>query len=141
MTIQFAARIAVALAAGLIFGFGLSISGMIDPARVIGFLDIASGHWDPSLIFVLGGAILVAAPGVAIGRQMTKPVLDQRFHLPEKTTIDRRLLIGSAIFGVGWGLAGFCPGPALSALSTGSVSIGLFVVALIIGMLLHDRLT
>lgn len=133
-------RLLVALLAGAIFGFGLCLSGMINPARITGFLDIASGRWDPSLLFVLGGAILVAAPGVMLQRSMAKPVLDARFHLPEKTEIDARLLGGSAIFGIGWGLAGFCPGPAISALSTGLVPVALFVCAMAAGMILHDRI-
>ncbi|GAA3113939.1 YeeE/YedE family protein [Rhizobium viscosum] len=134
-----AARPAVALVAGAIFGFGLSLSGMVDPARVLGFLDIASGHWDPSLMFVLGGAVLVTVPGMMIQRGMVKPVLDRRFHLPEKTAIDAPLLFGSALFGIGWGLAGFCPGPAISALATGSLPVVLFVAAMAAGMILHDR--
>lgn len=133
-------RLLVTLASGLIFGFGLSLSGMIDPARVLGFLDIASGHWDPSLIFVLGGAVAVAVPGVILQRKIARPVLDDCFHLPEKTAIDGRLIFGSMIFGAGWGLAGFCPGPAVTGLALGLVPILLFVVAMAIGMILHDRL-
>ncbi|SER22965.1 YeeE/YedE family protein [Sphingobium sp. YR768] len=140
MNLTAAARLAVALVAGAIFGFGLSLSGMVDPARVLGFLDIASGHWDPSLIFVLGGAVLVAVPGVMIQRRMAKPALDRRFHLTEKTAIDAPLLFGSAVFGIGWGLTGFCPGPAVSALATGLLPVILFVAAMAAGMVLHDRL-
>jgi hypothetical protein len=132
------ARLAVALLAGALFGFGLSLSGMVDPARVIGFLDVGSGHWDPSLMFVLGGAVMVAVPGVMLQRRLARPVLDERFHLPETTAIDRRLVIGSALFGLGWGLAGFCPGPAVSALSLGLLPVFVFVAAMIAGMLLHD---
>lgn len=134
------ARLAVALVAGTIFGFGLSLSGMVDPARVLGFLDIASGHWDPSLMFVLGGAVLVAVPGVMLQRRMAKPALDRQFHLPGKTAVDTEVLVGSAIFGIGWGLAGFCPGPAISALATQSPAAFLFVAAMAAGMILHDRL-
>ena len=112
----------------------------INPARIIGFLNIASGRWDPSLMFVLGGAVIVAAPGVMLQRRMAKPLLDTRFHLPEKSEIDARLLGGSAIFGIGWGLAGFCPGPAISALSTGLAPVALFVCAMAAGMILHDRI-
>jgi uncharacterized protein len=140
MNLPALARLAIALIAGAIFGFGLSLSGMVDPARVLGFLDLASGHWDPSLMFVLGGAVLVALPGVALQRRMAKPALDREFHLPATNTIDRRLVIGSALFGIGWGLAGFCPGPAVSALSTGAPIVALFVVTMAAGMLLHDRL-
>ena len=132
-------RIVVALLAGALFGFGLSLSGMLDPARVIGFLNLASGHWDPSLFFVLGGAVLVAVPGVMLQRRLRRPLLDDSFHLPEKAEIDGRLLAGSALFGAGWGLAGFCPGPAVSGLLMGLVPVFLFVAAMAAGMMLHDR--
>lgn len=134
------ARVVLALAAGALFGFGLSLSGMVDPARVSGFLDVASGHWDPSLMFVLGGAVMVAVPGVLLSRRLAKPVLAEDFNLPAKSRIDRPLITGSAIFGVGWGLAGFCPGPALLALALGLMPVVLFVSAMIAGMLVHDRL-
>lgn len=134
------ARLALALIAGALFGFGLSLSGMIDPARVSGFLDVASSDWDPSLIFVLGGAILVAVPGVLLSRLLVRPILADDFSLPAKTRIDRPLILGSAIFGLGWGLAGFCPGPALSAFALGLTPVILFVCAMIAGMLVHDRL-
>lgn len=133
-------RMLVAILAGTLFGFGLSLSGMIDPARVLGFLDVASGNWDPSLIFVLGGAVAVAIPGVMLQRRLARPAFDDRFHLPETTApIDARLLLGSAIFGIGWGLAGFCPGPAVAGLSTGLLPIAIFVVAMVVGMVVHDR--
>lgn len=133
-------RLLVALAAGALFGFGLSLSGMVDPARVIGFLDVASGHWDPSLAFVLGGALLVALPGVALQRRLARPALDEQFHLPTKASIDRPLVFGSAIFGAGWGLAGFCPGPAVASLSLGLVPSFIFAGSMVAGMMLHDRL-
>ena len=133
-------RLLVALIAGAIFGFGLSLSGMADPARVLGFLNLASGTWDPSLAFVLGGAVAVAGPGVMLQHHMRKPLLDQEFHLPQKTAIDGRLLTGSALFGIGWGIAGFCPGPAVSILFVGLPAVALFVAAMAIGMILHDRL-
>lgn len=139
MSAQSLVRLVVALLAGALFGFGLSLSGMFDPARVIGFLDLASGHWDPSLMFVLGGALAVAVPGVMLQRRLARPVLDERFHLPERGAIDRRLLIGSGLFGIGWGLAGFCPGPAVSALSLGLLPVIIFVAAMVSGMLLHDK--
>ena len=134
------ARVVLALAAGALFGFGLSLSGMVDPARVSGFLDVASGHWDPSLMFVLGGAVMVALPGVLLSRRLATPVLAEDFSLRAKNRINRPLITGSAIFGVGWGLAGFCPGPALSALALGLMPVVLFVGAMIAGMLVHDRL-
>lgn len=132
-------RLAIALFAGALFGFGLSLSGMADPARVLGFLDLASGRWDPSLIFVLGGALLVAVPGVMLQRRLRRPLLDDGFHLPQNSAIDRRLMAGAALFGVGWGLAGFCPGPALATLSLGLAPIFLFVATMALGMILHDR--
>ncbi|MDP9561503.1 YeeE/YedE family protein [Agrobacterium tumefaciens] len=137
---QVMARFVVALAAGALFGFGLSLSGMIDPARVSGFLDVASGHWDPSLMFVLGGAVLVAVPGVLLCRFLAKPVLSAEFHLAAKTRVDAPLVVGSAIFGAGWGFAGFCPGPAISALALGLMPVILFVCAMMAGMLVHDRI-
>jgi uncharacterized membrane protein YedE/YeeE len=133
------ARITVALLSGALFGYGLSLSGMVDPARVLGFLDIASGRWDPSLMFVLGGAVCIAFIAVTIRRRLQRPVFDTQFHIPERTDIDARLIGGSVLFGIGWGLAGFCPGPALSALTTGLTPVLLFIVAMIAGMLLHDR--
>jgi uncharacterized membrane protein YedE/YeeE len=132
-------RALTALLSGSIFGFGLSLSGMLDPARVRGFLDI-TGKWDPSLVFVLGGAVIVAAIAYQVSQFVVRPLLDDRFHLPRKTTIDRRLILGSAIFGIGWGIAGFCPGPAVTSLALGLVPAGLFVIAMLIGMILHDRL-
>ncbi|GLS18170.1 membrane protein [Labrys miyagiensis] len=129
----------VALGAGAIFGFGLSLSGMLDPVRVQGFLDIF-GRWDPSLAFVLAGAVIVAFIGVRIARRLAHPVLDKDFHLPVARAIDPPLIIGSALFGIGWGLAGLCPGPALASLSLGLWQTALFVAAMITGMVLHDRL-
>jgi uncharacterized membrane protein YedE/YeeE len=140
MTNPAIARVTVALLAGALFGFGLSLSGMVDPARVSGFLDVASGHWDPSLMFVLGGAVMVAVPGVLLCRFLARPILSAELHLPAKAHIDAPLIIGSAIFGAGWGLAGFCPGPAISALALGLTPVILFVCTMIVGMLFHDRI-
>ncbi|MCA1494516.1 YeeE/YedE family protein [Sinorhizobium alkalisoli] len=134
-----ACRIAAALVSGAIFGLGLSISGMLNPARVRGFLDITR-DWDPTLAFVLAGAVIVSAAGMALVRRMPRPLLDDRFHLPETQVIDRRLIVGSAIFGVGWGLVGLCPGPALASLSLGLPATVLFVAAMLAGMVAHDRL-
>ncbi|HCV75758.1 DUF6691 family protein [Pseudomonas oryzihabitans] len=131
-------RLVITLLAGLLFGSGLALSGMLDPARVLGFLDLASGHWDPSLLLVLGGALLVALPAVQLQRRLTRPLLDTRFHLPPMAPIDRRLLLGAALFGLGWGLAGLCPGPALAGLGLGIAKTYGFVAALIAGMMLHD---
>jgi len=131
-------RIVASLVAGVLFGFGLSLSGMLNPARVQGFLDVF-GNWDPSLAFVLGGAVMVAFIGVALSRRMKRPAFDASFHLPRDTGIDSRLVAGSAIFGLGWGLAGFCPGPAVASLSLGLWQTALFVAAMLAGMVAHDR--
>ncbi len=126
------------LGCGVMFGFGLSLSGMLDPARVQGFLDVF-GVWDPSLMFVLGGAVGVATVGMLLVRVMPRPVLADAFNMPTKTQIDRPLVLGSAIFGIGWGLGGFCPGPAIASLPMGYGAVLLFVAAMVLGMLLHDR--
>jgi uncharacterized membrane protein YedE/YeeE len=104
------ARLLVALAAGLLFGLGLTVSGMIDPAKVLNFLDLA-GHWDPSLAFVMLGAITIAAIGFALGRHRSAPFCATVFSGPTKTQLDARLVTGPVLFGVGWGLVGYCPGP------------------------------
>lgn len=132
-------RVLAALASGLIFGFGLSLSGMLDPVRVRGFFDV-TGTWDPSLAFVLGGALFIATIGYRFALWLRRPLLDDRLHLPTKTKIDRPLILGSAIFGIGWGIAGLCPGPAVASLSLGLAPTILFVVAMLIGMEIHDRL-
>ena len=115
---------------GLIFGVGISISGMANPAKVLNFFDIA-GTWDPSLVFVMGGAVVVAFFGYRIVLRRPAPVLDAKFHLPDNPRIDARLLGGSALFGIGWGIAGFCPGGALPALGTGQIDVLVFVAALV----------
>lgn len=127
----------VALLAGVIFGLGLSVSGMLDPAKILNFLDLA-GHWDPTLACVMGGAILVALPAFQWARRRTRPLLAPRFELPSNTAIDRRLLAGAAIFGIGWGLAGLCPGPAIAALSSAQWPVVGFVLAMIAGQWLAD---
>ena len=120
-----------ALAAGLLFGIGLILSGMIDPAKVQNFLDIA-GAWDPSLAFVMAGAIGVAAPGFWLVRKRAAPLADTQFHVPPADApIDRRLLLGAAVFGIGWGLAGFCPGPALASLPLAAPATLVFVTAMV----------
>lgn len=127
-----------ALFCGLIFGFGLALSGMLNPARVRGFLDIF-GHFDPSLAFVLAGAVAVSAAGYALSRRLRAPVLDDRFHIPERKIIDRPLVLGSALFGIGWGIGGFCPGPGLAALALGLPAAFVFAAAMVAGVLLHDH--
>lgn len=128
-----AARPLAALAAGLLFGLGLALSGMLDPARVRGFLDVG-GAWDPSLVFVLGGAVTVSALGYAVSRRLPRPALAPAFDLPAARRIDAPLVLGAALFGIGWGLSGFCPGPAVAALSTGAAPVVVFVAAMLIGM-------
>ena len=124
---------------GLIFGFGLLLSGMSDPAMVLNFLDLAgigSGTWDPSLAFVIAGAIAVTFVGFDRVLRRPQPLLGETFHLPTQRELDLRIISGPAIFGLGWGLAGFCPGPALTALGFGSQAAVIFVAAMIAGMLL-----
>lgn len=133
------ARNLVSLAAGLIFGFGLALSGMLDPARVRGFLDIF-GAWDPSLAFVLGGAVAVSAIGYIISRRMEGPALDLAFRLPTKTAMDAPLIIGAAVFGIGWGISGLCPGPAIASLTFGVPATIAFTIAMLVGVFAHDRL-
>jgi uncharacterized membrane protein YedE/YeeE len=123
------------LFAGLLFGAGLAVSGMIDPAKVIGFLDIA-GDWDPTLAFVMAGALIAAALGYALARRRERPVFGLRMDIPTRRAIDARLLLGAALFGAGWGLAGFCPGPAIAALATGLWPVVLYVAAMLAGMAL-----
>lgn len=127
------ARILAALVAGLLFGLGLTISQMIDPAKVIGFLDLA-GSWDPSLAFVMAAAIPVAAIGFALAGRRPAPLCEARFIGPTKTRVDARLIAGAVIFGTGWGLVGFCPGPALASLTLGGLSPVIFVAAMLAGM-------
>jgi uncharacterized membrane protein YedE/YeeE len=119
--------------AALIFGIGLVVSGMANPAKVLNFLDIA-GSWDPSLAFVMGGALAVTMIGYRLVLARPKPILAPAFLLPARRAIDARLLLGAAIFGVGWGLAGFCPGPALTSLGLGAPGTLAFVPAMLVGM-------
>ena len=126
-------RLLVALTAGLLFGLGLTVSGMINPAKVLNFLDLA-GHWDPSLAFVMAAAIPMAAIGYALARRRPAPLCVPAFVRPTKTRVDARLVSGAVLFGVGWGLVGFCPGPALAALGFGNWRTLLFVAAMLVGM-------
>ncbi len=132
------ARSAVGLCAGLLFGFGLALSGMMDPGRVQSFLDV-TGPWSANLAFVLAGAVTIAFVGVRISRRMAHPLLDEEFYIPMKSKIDAPLIIGAVLFGIGWGLAGFCPGPAIASLSLGVSDVWVFVAAMLIGMIVHDR--
>jgi uncharacterized membrane protein YedE/YeeE len=116
-----------------VFGLGLTVSGMINPAKVLNFLDLV-GHWDPSLAFVMAGAIPVAAIGYALARRRSAPLCAPAFFGPTKTRVDARLVSGAALFGIGWGLVGYCPGPALAALGFGNWRTVLFVAAMLVGM-------
>jgi len=129
-----------AVIAGLLFGAGLLISGMADPQRVLAFLRWGPG-WDPSLAFVMGGALLVTLPGFAIVRRLGRPLFAERFAAPASGAIDRRLILGAAVFGLGWGWAGYCPGPALVGLGLGHWTAILFVLAMLLGGLGAARAT
>jgi uncharacterized membrane protein YedE/YeeE len=118
---------------GLLFGFGLILSGMTDPGKVLGFLDIA-GIWDPSLALVMGGAIAVGFFAFAIAKKRTVNFLGGALHLPKSNEIDKPLVIGAMMFGAGWGLAGFCPGPAFVSLASGQIKAAMFVVFMLVGM-------
>ena len=129
----------LALASGLIFGLGLIAGGMTDPGKVKGFLDV-SGAWDPSLALVMGGAIAVGLFAFTIAKRRKQSWSGDPIVLPVNRAIDARLLAGGALFGMGWGVAGFCPGPALVALGTGLPAAGIFVAAMLVGMAIHDLL-
>ncbi|AOS79704.1 MULTISPECIES: YeeE/YedE family protein [Hydrogenophaga] len=124
---------------GLLFGLGLLLSGMTDPGKVQGFLDLA-GAWDPSLAFVMGGAIAVGFFAFALAKQRTRSFLGGGMYLPKATEIDRRLVLGSLTFGVGWGLAGFCPGPGLVSMASGESKGLVFVLAMLMGMAVFESL-
>ena len=131
-------KLAAALVCGVVFGAGLAVAGMTNPAKVLAFLDVF-GRWDPTLAFVMGGALAVSAGGYALARRLERPWLGDEFGLPTRRDLDPALLGGAALFGMGWGLVGLCPGPALANLSRGSVEILIFVGAMVAGVLL-DRL-
>ncbi|MBM3389276.1 MAG: hypothetical protein FJY26_07230 [Betaproteobacteria bacterium] len=124
---------------GLLFGFGLILSGMTDPGKVIGFLDLF-GTWDPSLAFVMGGAVAVGVVAFGLAKKRTANVLGSAMRLPTSDDIDARLILGSVLFGAGWGLAGFCPGPALVSLGAGQDKAVVFVVGMVLGMLVFEVL-
>ncbi len=128
-------RLLSALLVGMVFGAGIAVSGMANPAKVLNFFDIA-GSWDPSLAFVMGGALIVAFVGYRVVLRRPAPVFDARFHLPTRRDIDPALVGGSALFGIGWGIAGFCPGGAIPALGLGQPDALLFVLAMLAGILL-----
>jgi uncharacterized protein len=127
------------LLAGLVFGLGLIVSGMANPAKILGFLDL-SGSWDPSLAFVMAGAIAVGLIAFAMAGKRTVSILGADMKLPTARHIDRRLVGGSLLFGIGWGVAGFCPGPGLVALGMGEAKAAVFVAAMLVGMALFEGL-
>lgn len=127
-------RVLTAYLIGLVFGLGIVISGMANPAKVLNFFDVA-GTWDPSLIFVMGGALAVTALGYRLVLRRPAPVLAETFQVPTRRDLDMRLIAGAAIFGIGWGIAGFCPGGALPALGTGRIEVAVFVAAVVAGIL------
>jgi len=133
-------RLLIAGLSGLVFGLGLIASGMSNPAKVKGFLDLA-GSWDPSLALVMGGAIAVGVFAFAAGKRRERAWSGERMEIPNIRVIDARLIVGGLLFGIGWGIAGFCPGPALVALGSGMDAALIFVPAMLAGMLLHDQFT
>lgn len=143
-------KLLYALLAGVVFAAGLVVSGMTQPAKVIGFLDIGGlangvswaaepGKWDPSLALVMGGALMVTLVAFAITPRRAKPWAADRFELPTRRDIDWRLLVGSALFGIGWGLVGYCPGPALASLLVGGTDVLLFTAAMLVGMVVARK--
>jgi uncharacterized membrane protein YedE/YeeE len=127
----------MAFVTGLVFGFGLILSGMTDPSKVIGFLDLA-GSWDPSLAFVMGGAVLVGSIAFYFAKGRTKSLLGDTMRWPTATQIDRRLVLGGLAFGAGWGLAGYCPGPALASAVQGGMKPLIFIAAMLAGMAIYE---
>jgi uncharacterized protein len=130
------ARGVAALACGAVFGLGLAVAQMVDPRKVLAFLDV-TGAWDASLLFVLGAAVMVAGGGFALLRRRSMPLLDTAFHPPATTALDAPLIVGSALFGIGWGLAGYCPGPAIASLGFGNAEVLWFVPAMLAGIALR----
>ena len=135
-----ARRMIPALAAGTLFGAGLTLSGMTDPQRVRGFLDLF-GRWDPTLAFVMGGAVMVMVVAWRLRSRMGHPLFAEKFVLPGRSNLDSRLIGGSALFGIGWGLAGLCPGPAIASLALAPAAVLPFVVAMLAGMAIHRLCT
>lgn len=129
-------RLLPGIIVGLLFGAGLALSDMINPARVLAFLDIA-GNWDPTLAYVMGGALVPSAIGFSLSRKMQRPLMEREFRIPQNRVVEPQLLAGAAIFGIGWGLVGLCPGPAFTSLGFGLWQPWLFVFALLAGMILH----
>lgn len=133
-------KLVYALLTGLVFGAGIAISGMMNPAKVLNFFDVA-GTWDPSLAFVMGGALIVTFVGYRLAWRRQAPVFGGQFQVPTSTDIDAKLVGGSALFGVGWGIAGFCPGAAIPALGTGRWEVALFIGAVVAGFAVRRFVT
>lgn len=129
-------RLLPPLVSGILFGAGLALGGMTSPQRVRGFLDLF-GRWDPTLLFVMGGAVLVMAVAWRVRARMRTPLFGEKFSLPDRSDLDSKLIAGSALFGIGWGLAGLCPGPAVAGLALGFWQPLLFIAAMLAGMLSH----
>lgn len=129
----------IALISGLLFALGLGISGMTDPVKVFSFMDVF-GHWDPTLIFVMIGAILVHSLAYLVKKNLPRPILDTQFHVPLNTVLDKKLILGSILFGAGWGLAGLCPGPALVSIAKLDYRTGLFVISMVVGVFLFQNI-
>ena len=134
-----ARRLVPPLVSGTLFGAGLTLSGMTDPARVRGFLDLF-GNWDPTLAFVMGGAVLVMALAWRFREHMARPLFGEKFSLPDRGDLDSKLIAGSALFGIGWGIAGLCPGPAIASLALSPVAVLPFVAAMVAGMAIQSVL-
>ncbi len=130
-------KVLVAFVTGVVFAMGLALAGMTQPSKVVGFLDF-SGAWDASLAFVMGGAVLVNLVAYRLSLRRRRPVLDTHFHLPSRDRLEWRLVVGSVLFGVGWGLSGYCPGPAVASVTTGGVGVLSFVGAMLAGMALFE---
>lgn len=130
-------KLFAALACGVAFGAGLTLAGMTDPSRVIGFLDMY-GQWDPSLAVVMASALAITLPAFRWAGRRARPMLEHRFHHPERTRVDHELIRGAIVFGIGWGLAGLCPGPAIAALASGEPQLVAFVLAMLVGMAARD---
>ncbi|MDG2175592.1 MAG: YeeE/YedE family protein [Gammaproteobacteria bacterium] len=129
----------IIISSGILFGLGLSLSEMVNPSRVLGFLNVL-GTWDPTLLFVMAGALSVTIPGFQYAKLIKKPFLAINFSMPAKSDLDRDLIVGAVIFGIGWGLAGICPGPALVALNVFEINIVVFILAMFGGMFVYNRL-
>jgi hypothetical protein len=132
-----APRVLGALLSGIVFGFGLALAGVLDPAVIRDFLDIL-GNFDARLGFVFAGAVIVSAAGYQVSRRLSRPALAEKFALPPESVIDRPLLLGSSLFGIGWGMVGLCPGPAIAGLVLGVPSIFIFTAAMLVGMAAHE---